>query len=378
MPSTGFFFDEHCFWHSGGLFALTLPVGQWVEPPSGSAHAESPESKRRLKNLMDVSGLSQHLHLQGGPAVSLEQMLKVHTPNYLEQFRQMSERGGGMLAPSAPVGPSTYEIARLSAGLASAAVNKVLQGELDNAYVLSRPPGHHALPDQAMGFCYLNNIAIAIEIARERFGVQRIAVLDWDVHHGNGTQAIFYERSDVLTLSIHQQRAYPRGYTGEADIGSGAGAGCNLNIALPPGSGHDAYLHAMQRLVLPALESYRPELIIVACGFDANGVDPLGRMLLHSDSYRALTQLVKDAAARLCDGRLVLVHEGGYAEAYVPFCGLATLEALSGRRTAVIDPMLDMLQAQQPDSDALAFQKSVIERTATLMRETTKWGATCL
>jgi acetoin utilization deacetylase AcuC-like enzyme len=369
MSRTGFFFDEHCFWHSGGLFALTLPVGQWVEPPSGSAHAESPESKRRLKNLMDVSGLSRHLHLKGGTPVNLEHMQLVHTTAYLQRFEQMCEAGGGMLAPGAPVGPSTYQIARISAGLASAAVNQVLQGELINAYVLSRPPGHHCLPDQAMGFCYLNNIAIAIEMARERFDIQRIAVLDWDVHHGNGTQTIFYERDDVLTLSIHQQRAFPRGYTGEADMGSGVGVGCNFNIALPPGSGHEAYLHAMHRIVLPALEHYQPELIIVACGFDANGVDPLGRMLLHSDSYRELTRLTKDAAERLCAGKLVMVHEGGYAEAYVPFCGLATLEALSGERTEVRDPMLEILQAQQPDSDNVAFQKMVIEKTAGMFHE---------
>ena len=361
MSNSGFFHDEYCFWHSGGLFALTLPVGGWVEPPSGSAHAESPESKRRLKNLVERSGLDRQLVQRGGEPVSMTQMLKVHTADYLQRFRQLCASGGGMLGPGAPVGPDTYEVARVSAGLVSAAVNQVLQGELDNAYVLIRPPGHHALPDQAMGFCFLNNIAIAIEIARERFGIERVAVLDWDVHHGNGTQSIYYERDDVLALSIHQQRAYPRGYTGEQDTGSGAGAGCTVNIPLPPGCGHEAYLHAMERIVLPALERYRPQLIIVACGFDASGVDPLGRMLLHSESYREMTRRVKDAAERLCDGKLVLVHEGGYAEAYVPFCGLAVMEAMSGIRTGVDDPLLDMLHAQQPDDATLAFQKSIID-----------------
>jgi len=362
MSNSGFFHDEHCFWHSGGLFALTLPVGGWVEPPSGAAHAESPESKRRLKNLVEVSGLGKSLVQRGGEPVSMAQMLKVHTPEYLQRFRQLCADGGGLLDPGAPVGPATYEIARVSAGLVSAAVNQVLQGELDNAYVLSRPPGHHALPDQAMGFCYLNNIAIAIEIARERFGIERVAVLDWDVHHGNGTQSIYYERDDVLTLSIHQQRAYPRGYTGEHDTGSGAGAGLNVNVPLPPGSGHEAYLYAMQRIVLPALERYRPQLIIVACGYDASGVDPLGRMLLHSDSYRELTRLTREAAERLCGGKLVLVHEGGYAEAYVPFCGLAAIEALSGLRTEVQDPLLAMLESQQPDAQTVAFQKTLIDQ----------------
>jgi len=189
------------------------------------------------------------------------------------------------------------------------------------------------------------------------------------VHHGNGTQSIYYQRDDVLTLSIHQQRAYPRGYTGEDDIGSGAGHGCNLNIALPPGSGHDAYLHAMHSLVVPALEAFEPQLIIVACGYDANGVDPLGRMLLHSDSFRVLTRITREVAERLCQGKLVLVHEGGYAEAYVPFCGLAAIEELAGVRTAVADPMLDMLVAQQPDADCVAFQRDVIDRGARRWRQ---------
>ncbi|WP_437880444.1 class II histone deacetylase [Pseudomonas sp. LRF_L74] len=373
MRKTAFFHDEQCFWHSGGLFALTLPVGGWVEPPSGSAHAESPESKRRLKNLVEVSGLGRSLDHQGGEPVSLEQMLRVHTPQYLHRFRQLCEAGGGLLDPGAPVGPSTYEIARVSAGLVCNAVRQVLQGHCSNAYVLSRPPGHHCLPDQAMGFCYLNNIAIAIEEARAHLGLQRVAVIDWDVHHGNGTQSIFYERSDVLSISIHQQRAYPRGYTGEDDIGSGAGYGYNLNLALPPGSGHETYMHAMQQLVLPALERFEPELIMVACGFDASGVDPLGRMLLHSDSYRQMTRMLREAAERLCQGRLVLAHEGGYAEAYVPFCGLATIEALSGLTTEVLDPMLEMLQAQQPDAHTVAFQQAVVDTTTSDLRKRIGW-----
>ena len=369
MSATRFFHDEHCFWHSGGMFALTLPVGGWVEPPSGSAHAESPESKRRLKDLVEVSGLGRQLTHQGGEPVSMEQMLRVHTPGYLERFRQLCENGGGLLDPGAPVGPDTWAVARVSAGLACNAVGQVLRGECQNAYVLSRPPGHHCLADQAMGFCYLNNIAIAIEHVRAQLGPLRVAVLDWDVHHGNGTQSIYYERDDVLTLSIHQQRAYPRGYTGEEDVGSGAGHGCNLNIALPPGSGHEAYVHAMNSVVVPALEAFEPQLIIVACGFDANGVDPLGRMLLHSDSFRELTRITREVAERVCQGKLVLVHEGGYAEAYVPFCGLAVIEELAGIRTAVADPMLDMLVAQQPDAHNVAHQCEVIDRGARTWRE---------
>lgn len=361
---TAFFFDELSLWHSAGLHALTLPVGGWVQPPAAAGHAESPETKRRLKSLLDVSGLSRQLQVQSATPATEEDLLRVHGAHYLQRFKAMSDAGGGELGPQAPIGPGSYEIAKLSAGLAIAAVDSVLRGEADNAYSLSRPPGHHCLADSAMGFCFLANIAIAVEVAKARHGVGKVAVIDWDVHHGNGTQSIFEERGDVLTVSLHQDGCFPPGYSGEDDRGRGPGLGANLNIPLPPGSGHAAYVHAMQRLVLPALERFQPELIIVACGYDANAVDPLARMLLHSDSFREMTRLLRHTAERLCQGRLVLVHEGGYSEAYVPFCGLAVLEELSGIRTAVSDPMLEFVQLQQPTAAFLDFQHQWVERQA--------------
>lgn len=362
--TTAFFFDELSLWHSAGAHALTLPVGGWVQPPAGVGHAESPETKRRLKSLLDVSGLSRHLLMRSANPASEDDLLRVHGSEYLQRFKALSDAGGGQLGPEAPIGPGSYEIARLSAGLTMAAVEAVLCGEVDNAYSLSRPPGHHCLADSAMGFCFLANIAIAIEAAKARNGLGKVAVIDWDVHHGNGTQSIFEARGDVLTVSLHQDGCYPPGYSGEQDRGYGAGIGANINLPLPPGSGHAAYLHAMTRIVVPALERFQPELIIVACGYDANAVDPLARMLLHSESFRLMTRVVRQAADRLCQGRLVLVHEGGYSEAYVPFCGLATVEELSGVRTAVNDPMLEFLRLQQPKAALLAFQTQWIERLA--------------
>jgi acetoin utilization deacetylase AcuC-like enzyme len=189
-------------------------------------------------------------------------------------------------------------------------------------------------------------------------------VVDWDVHHGNGTQAIFYERSDVLTISLHQENCFPPGYSGAEDMGRGQGEGWNLNIPLLPGAGHDAYLYAMDRLVMPMLDRFRPDVIVVASGLDANAVDPLARMQLHSETYRAMTARMKEAAARHCGGRLVMVHEGGYAESYVPFCGLAIVEELAGVRTAVADPMLELIQAQQPSARFAAFQRSLLDEQA--------------
>ncbi|WP_175650431.1 class II histone deacetylase [Pseudomonas sp. Marseille-P9899] len=362
--TTAFFSDELSLWHSAGLHALTLPVGGWVQPPAAAGHAESPETKRRLKSLLDVSGLTRQLQVRSAASATDEDLLRVHSAEYLQRFKAMSDAGGGELGPHAPIGPGSYEIAQLSAGLAMAAVDAVLAGEANNAYSLSRPPGHHCLADSAMGFCFLANIAIAVEAAKARRGLGKVAVIDWDVHHGNGTQSIFEDRGDVLTISLHQDGCFPAGYSGEEDRGRGAGLGANINIPLPPGSGHDAYLHAMQRMVIPALERFEPELIIVACGYDANAVDPLARMLLHSDSFREMTRQVREAAERLCHGRLVLVHEGGYSEAYVPFCGLATIEELAGIRTEVNDPMLEFVQLQQPSATVTAFQRQLVDEMA--------------
>ncbi|BCA29983.1 class II histone deacetylase [Metapseudomonas otitidis] len=362
---TAFLSDEHCFWHSAGMRALTLPVGGWVQPPAAAGFAESPETKRRLKNLVEVSGLAEHLQMGSAAPATEADLLRIHPAHYLERFRQLSDAGGGELGPEAPVGPGSYGIALRSAGLAIEAVDRVLRGEADNAYALSRPPGHHCLADQAMGFCLLANIPIAIEAARARHGIERVAVVDWDVHHGNGTQSIYEARSDVLTLSLHQENCFPPGYGGVEDRGIGDGLGFNLNIPLPAGSGHDAYLHAMRRIVVPALTSFRPQLIVVACGYDANAVDPLARMQLHSDSFRQMTALLLEAADQLCDGRLVLVHEGGYAEAYVPFCGLAAIETLAGVRTAVEDPLLEFIGLQQPGAAFAAFLEQQVEALAT-------------
>jgi len=359
---TAFYSDEICFWHNAGrLFAVVMPVGGWVQPPAGSGMAESPESKRRLKSLIEVSGLGRQLHWPQAQAASEADLLRVHPQSYLDNFKAVSDAGGGQLGPEAPIGAGSYEIAKVSAGLAMAAVDGVLHGEFDNAYALSRPPGHHCLPDKAMGFCFLANIAIAIEAAKAAHGLGRVAVVDWDVHHGNGTQKIFEARDDVLTISLHQENCFPPGYSGVEDRGVGKGQGFNLNIPLPAGSGHDTYLHAMRQIVLPALQRFAPELIVVACGFDANAFDPLARMQLHSETYREMTALLRDCAQQHCNGRLVVVHEGGYAEAYVPFCGLAVVETLAGVRTEVSDPMLEFIALQQPGAATQAFQTQQVD-----------------
>jgi acetoin utilization deacetylase AcuC-like enzyme len=328
--------------------------------------ADTPESKRRILSLLAASGILERAQRPKAIPATLEDLGRVHTARYIEEFKRVSDAGGGDIGDVAPFGPGAFEIALLSAGLAKQAVCDVVSGTFDRAWALCRPAGHHCLPDRSMGFCLLCNIPIAIEAAKAEHGLGKVAVVDWDVHHGNGTQSVYYDRGDVLTISIHQENCFPPGYSGAEDRGEGAGMGANLNIPLPPGSGHDTYLRAFEKIVVPALQAFAPDLIVVASGLDANGLDPLARQLLHSDTFRAMTQMVADAADRLCGGKMVVVHEGGYSEAYVPFCGQAVVEALLGETTDVVDPALGMIIAQQPSPETLAFQFDRVDRLARL------------
>ncbi len=358
--ATGFYWAERCFWHSGGNYAGMVPVGGFIQPPAAGGLPENPETKRRLRNLIEVSGLAAEMRMRGAEPATQEDLRRVHPASYLDAFRAASDAGGGELGLRAPFGPEGYEIAALSAGLAKQALFDVLRGDVGNAYALSRPPGHHCEPDRPNGFCLLANIAIAVEAARAAGLASRFAVLDWDVHHGNGTEAVFLSDPDVLTVSLHQERNYPIETGGFEVRGEGAGAGANLNIPLPAGTGHRGYLEAMQRLALPAIRAHEPEVLIVACGFDAALIDPLGRMLATAGTFREMTRLVMELADEICGGRLAMVHEGGYSEFYVPLCGHQVLEELTGSAIRVADPMEPAYSQRQPGSRFDAFVGGLI------------------
>ena len=365
---TAFVWDEKCFWHAGGNYAFIAPIGGLVQPMVSGGLPEAPETKRRLKNLMDVTGLSSELSMMSASPATMDELLQVHTKTYIEQFKSMSDNGGGELGLRTPFGAGSFEIAALSAGLVTAAAEQVLLGKTRNAYALSRPPGHHCLPDWPNGFCLLANIAIAIESVFKKNLAKKIAVVDWDVHHGNGTEAIFLERDDVLTISIHQDHCYPQD-TGATDVaGEGAGKGFNMNIPLPPGCGHEAYMAAMKQLVIPKLREFDADLVIIACGFDASGFDPLARMMCSPETYRLMTREIMN----ITDGRLVAAHEGGYSEMYVPFCGHAMLEEMSGTDIRAEDPLAHRIAGQQPDAYADAFHADVLKR---LKKELSDCGA---
>jgi acetoin utilization deacetylase AcuC-like enzyme len=355
--ATGWLSHELYFWYDTRSAAGFLPAdGRVIEP---EAHAESAATKRRLRNLVEVSGLLRSLVELEPRAATEDEILRCHGRAYLEKIKALSADNGGDAGELTPFGPGGYEIALLAAGGVITAIDAVLDGTVDNVYALTRPPGHHAEPDLGRGFCIFANASIGARHAREARGLERVAVVDWDVHHGNGTQKIFWEDPSVLTISSHQDNFYPPDSGHVHEVGAGAGEGFNLNVPLPPGSGVPAYVAAYERVVVPALRAFKPELIIVASGLDANVMDPLARMMVHSDGYRQLTRLLMDVANDVCGGRLVVEHEGGYSSAYVPFCGLAVVEELAGIASGVEDPFLP-IYATMGGQELYAHQEAAI------------------
>ena len=362
--ATGLIWDERCMWHNSGLHFG--PSSRWIEPIK---HPENVEGKRRIKNLLDASGLTNKLICPVFKKATEEDILRVHSSDYLKEVTKVSESGGGNLAKqlaTTNIGEHGIDIALLAAGGAIAAVKAVMEGTVDNAYALIRPPGHHAKADEALGFCIFANAALAGQYALDEHGLDRIAFVDWDVHHGNGTESIFLGDPRVYTISIHQENCFPPNSGGVDQIGLGDGVGANLNIPLPPGSGEPAYLAAFDRVVKPALERFKPQLIIVPCGFDAGFHDPLGRMMLTSHSFRRLTARIMQIAEAYCDGRLVLTHEGGYSPHTVPFHCLAVIEQLSGIRSKVIDPFSPPLEPES-NEPLIDHQELAINRAENIL-----------
>ena len=341
-PPVGFFWHERCFWHDPGAIGVFSAPGEFLQPQPAS---ESPESKRRLKNLLEVSGLIDELAVRKPPPAAREDLERFHTARYLDALETGDRHRGGDGGDCAPYMPGSLAAARQSAGLAIAALEAVASGEQSRAYALCRPPGHHAEADRGRGFCLLGNIPVAVMRSRARGLAGRVAILDWDVHHGNGQQAAFYEDPEVFTVSLHQAGNFPLETGSFAEQGEGPGLGANLNLPLPPGCGLGAYEQAMSELVLPAIEAFAPEMIVVACGYDACAKDPLGKMLLNSAAFARMTAQVMALARRVCEGRLVMVHEGGYSEGYVPLCGHAVIQTLTDSDICVPDPQKDEIAA---------------------------------
>jgi acetoin utilization deacetylase AcuC-like enzyme len=338
MRKTAFIYDESYFWHNAGGGALFEPASKYLQD-YGSV--ESPEVKRRFKNLLEKSGLMDRLEqIKPTPAIR-EQLMAFHTERHIDNVKALSRGQGGDCGDSAIVSQGSYEIAKLSTGGAITAVETVVTNPLiDTAYALCRPPGHHGEADRGFGFCIFNNGVVAVKHAQAKLGIGRIAIVDWDAHHGNGTEDAFYEDDSVLYISIHQEGLDPVNRGNIEDRGIGKGKGYTINIPLPAGSGDGVYKYAFEQVVIPVIEEFEPELIIVLAGQDANPFDPLARMMVSADGYGWMTKQVKSLADRYAKGRLVCLHEGGYCPAYVPFCSHAIVEELTGITTDVEDPFI--------------------------------------
>lgn len=361
---TGLIWHELYMWHDTQNYAGVIQPGTHLQP---GTHFENPESKRRFKNVLDVTGLSKALHFLDPEPATREQILAIHTRDYLERLEPMNETGGDAGGLS-PFGPGSVDIAKLSAGAVITLVDGIMSGKVDNGYALNRPPGHHAMPNEGSGFCMFCNGAIAAQHLLDHHGLGRVAIMDWDVHHGNGAEAAFYDRSDVLTMSIHQDRCFPPDTGMAGDVGKGEGRGYNINVPLPPGTGSGGYDAVFEKVILPALENYQPDFIIVPSGFDAGGQDPLGRMMLSSNDYGRYAKMLMSAADRLCGGRIAFCHEGGYNAYTVPFMGLRVIEALSGLKSGMEDPFAPLIEGMGYQ-ELQGHQAAVIEAASIAVHE---------
>ncbi len=300
-------------------------------------HPESPERLEAIMAALDETGLQARLTALAPVPATEEQIQAVHTPEHLRRVKALVARGGGHFDPDTYANSRSLDAALLAAGAVVRAVDAVVTGEANNAFALVRPPGHHATRDRAMGFCLFNNVAVGAAHALSAHHLERVLVVDYDVHHGNGTQDIFYRRPDVLYFSTHQYPYYPG--TGDwREIGEGAGAGYTANVPLPPYVGDDGYRRIFDDLLFPLGERYRPQFVLVSVGYDAHWRDPLAMENLSLAGYTALARTIVELAREQCDGRIVYVLEGGYD---IPVCanGVAsTLRVLLGD-TETADPI---------------------------------------
>ncbi|MCL6635439.1 MAG: histone deacetylase [Peptococcaceae bacterium] len=293
-------------------------------------HVEGAGRLARTVAYLEEAGMLAGLALLRPRPATLEEVALVHLPEYIDRVREFSRRGGGNFGGGNTGCRETFATALLAAGGALTAVEAVLSGTAANAFALVRPPGHHARPGRGMGFCFFNNVAIAAKYALDRYGLRRVLIVDWDEHHGNGTEHIFYGDPSVLYFSVHRDWSYPG--TGLAEkAGEGRGAGHNINVPLPEGAGDAEYEFAFRRLLLPVAFAYRPELVLVSAGMDAHRGDPIGRMNLTARGYGRLAALLGEVARACCGGSLAAVLEGGYSPGALAESVLAVLRVMAGR-----------------------------------------------
>ncbi len=304
---------------------------RFLDHQTGKAHVECPERLAVIVDALEEARLLDRLQrLEFGPA-TLEQLALVHDPAFLDIIRILCEEEFTFIGDSATsICSSSYEVATLATGGVLAACDAVVTGTIDRAFCAVRPPGHHASADQAMGFCLTNHVAVAAEHLVRECGLERVAIIDLDAHHGNGTQQIFDSRCDVLYISLHERpESLPFPGTGHAhEVGSGAGRGSTFNIPLDRGSGVSAYLAAIKQTVAPAFEAFAPEFVLLSTGFDALAWDDVAHLSLDAQEFGVITRPLVELANHYAHGRLVSVLEGGYALGHLGTAVVSHVQAL--------------------------------------------------
>jgi acetoin utilization deacetylase AcuC-like enzyme len=293
---------------------------------AGRSHPERPE---RIEVMIDMAESLKRDHLQfcAPRLATLEEIALCHRPEYIETVEHTAHLDRFDFDPDTHTSRDSYQTALLAAGGVLTAVETVLEGAAENAFALVRPPGHHALPGRAMGFCFFNNVAIAAESLIRNQGFKRVMIIDWDLHHGNGSQDIFYDSSEVLYTSTHQFPHYP-GTGSMQEVGAGMGLGYTVNAPMPAGLGDAEYLRVFDELIIPIGRAFKPQFIMVSAGFDCHWRDPLGEMQVTESGFTQMMRRIKRLAAECCDGKLVAALEGGY-----------NLEAIANSGAAVIEEM---------------------------------------
>jgi acetoin utilization deacetylase AcuC-like enzyme len=299
---------------------------RFLDHATGS-HPEKPSRLVAIDRRLQETGLDRRATRPQSMPISIERLARVHDAGYIEQVRQFVARGGGLIEADTVVSPQSFDVALLAAGAVADAVERVIRGEDTTALCLVRPPGHHARPAAAMGFCLFDNVAVGARLAIEEFGLDRVLIIDWDVHHGNGTQEIFWRDEQVGFLSVHRWPFYPG--TGDVDeTGEGPALGTKLNLPLEFGTPRTEYIARFTSAVTGLADRVRPQLILISAGFDSHRTDPIGSLGLETEDFAALTAVVREVAAAHCGGRTVSVLEGGYNPPVLAECVALHLEEL--------------------------------------------------
>ena len=317
----------------------------YLEHDTGS-HVENSHRLTTAISYLKETGIKAKLTCLPPRPALLEELETVHTLEYISYVKNKAENGGGWLDPDTVMSPKSYEAALYAAGGLLVATEAVMKGEVDNAFALVRPPGHHALNDRAMGFCIFNNVAIAAKFALSKFNLNRVLIPDFDVHHGNGTQDAFYADPRVLYFSTHQYPFYPgTGWMNETGMDEGEGTTANFPMAA--GWGDDEYLRAFNEVLIPLARRFQPQLILVSAGFDAHWADQMAMMRASIEGFAQIVVILKGLAAELCQGRLVFTLEGGYNLQVVASSIKATLDVLLDN--SEIDDPLGKAEVRKPE-----------------------------